>query len=215
MRVKICGLTRLDDARAALDAGADLLGFNFYPPSPRCVAPESAASIIARLRTEFAGRAFLAVGVFVNETPERVRATLAQCGLDRAQLHGDETPETVRAAGPAAFKALRPASLAEAETWINAQAAPDDSRVEPAYLIDASHPSLYGGTGQTGDWALARALAARFPILLAGGLSADNVSAAVLAVRPWGVDTASGVERAPGLKDAAKMRAFIAAARAA
>ena len=113
MHVKICGLTRLDDARAALDAGADLLGFNFYPPSPRYVEPKAAAGIVAALRAEYAGRAFVSVGVFVNETPERVRSIMAQAGLDRAQLHGNETPAAVRAAGDLAYKALRPASLAE------------------------------------------------------------------------------------------------------
>jgi len=215
MHVKICGLTRLDDARAALDAGADLLGFNFYPPSPRSLATDAATAIIACLRAEYAGRAFVTVGVFVNETPERVRAALTACGLDRAQLHGDETPAVVRDCGPAAYKALRPAGLTDAESWIAAQAALNVVLAEPAFLIDTSHPKLYGGSGQTGDWALARTLAARHPILLAGGLNPANVAAAVQAVRPWGVDTASGVESAPGIKDAAKMRAFVAAARAA
>ncbi len=111
-------------------------------------------------------------------------------------------------------KALRPASPADAETWIAAYLALGGGVAAPEFLIDASHPRLYGGTGQTGDWSLARTLATRHAILLAGGLNAENVRAAVHAVQPWGVDTASGVERAPGVKDAARIRAFIASARA-
>ncbi len=222
MHIKICGITNLDDAHVALDAGADLLGFNFYKPSPRYVAPDSAAAIIATLRAEFA--AFKVVGVFVNESLERVQAIQQQCALDLVQLHGDEWAEYVRALGVRAYKALRPQTASEARELIERysptvrEGRPSPARrgvggeVElPSFLLDTSHSQLYGGTGATGDWALARDIAAQHPILLAGGLNPANVADAIAQVRPWGVDVASGVERAPGLKDGGKVRAFIEA----
>ena len=197
IRVKICGLTSLADARAAVEAGADLLGFNFYPPSPRYVAPNVAAEIIAALRAEYGELAVRYVGVVVNMTAEQALALRERCGLDLLQLHGDESVEDYRAVAPGAFKALRPRSAAEAEADLDRFAPPADVAA-PHFLIDASHPQLYGGTGATGDWGVARSIAERFPILLAGGLTAENVGAAIAAVRPWGVDVASGVEAAPG-----------------
>jgi phosphoribosylanthranilate isomerase len=212
IRVKICGLTNLADARAALLAGANLLGFNFYRPSPRYVQPAAAAQIIAALRAESGGRDFQCVGVLVNMPPAEARALQQACGLDLLQLHGDETSDACQALAPFAFKALRPRSAAEAEDGVTRFGALAGSGV-PRFLIDASHPQLYGGTGATGDWSIGRSIAGRFPILLAGGLTAANVAEAVRAVQPWGVDVASGVERAPGLKDAEKVAAFIHAAR--
>jgi phosphoribosylanthranilate isomerase len=217
IRVKICGLTNFADASAAIEAGADLLGFNFHPPSPRYVTPVAAAGIIARLRARYGATAdasFLCVGVFVNLTPAEMRTIQHQCGLDLLQLSGDEPPESLDALGPDAFKALRPRTPSEARhstAWYDGAGRCS----EPRFQLDTSHPELYGGSGMTGDWAIAQSIAERYPILLAGGLSPTNVGEAVRRVRPWGVDVASGVERAPGLKDAAKMTAFICGAREA
>ena len=215
-RVKICGLTNLADAQAAIGAGADLLGFNFYRHSPRHITPEAAAGIIAELR----GRSghyvnpllFQCVGVFVNASLEEVLAIQSLCGLDLLQMSGDETPEYMQAAGARAFKALRPPTPAAAQADLSGFAPLSGAR-EPTFLLDASHAQLYGGTGKTADWALARAIASQYPILLAGGLTPLNVASAIGTVQPWGVDVASGVERAPGVKDSNKMRDFIQAAK--
>ncbi len=231
VKVKICGLTRLEDARGALEAGADYLGFIFYPPSPRAIAPEAVAEIIDRLRRESAvqpTRALapnpwpltpLFVGVFVNEPPAAVAAILDRCGLDLAQLSGDEPAADV--ADPAsplygrAYKALRPRTLSEANDGAARFAAPP-TLAGPRLLLDTPHGRLYGGTGETGDWGIAAALASRLPgLMLAGGLTPDNVAAAVAAARPFAVDVAGGVERAPGIKDAGRVRAFIANAKEA
>ena len=213
MHVKICGLTNLEDARTALDAGADLLGFNFYRPSPRYVEPSAAAQIIEALRANAGTRAFLSVGVLVNMPLTEARALRDACGLDLLQLHGDESVEYAQALGTLAFKALRPRSATEAEDGVARYREAGGERA-PQFLIDASHPQLYGGTGATGDWGIGRAIAQRYPILLAGGLTPDNVGEAIRAVGPWGVDVASGVERAPGVKDAEKVNAFVRAALA-
>jgi phosphoribosylanthranilate isomerase len=210
MKAKICGITCLEDAVACAQAGADLLGFNFYPPSPRSLLPEACAPITAALRKLFPN--LLLVGVFVNEQPGTVLDVLDQCGLDLAQCSGDETPGMLQKCGKHAFKALRP------KNWNDVRAAlgiyPARS-LPPAFLIDAHRPGEFGGTGLTADWSLAAVAAAQIPILLAGGLSPANIAAAVRQVHPWGVDVASGVENAPGRKDPLKVKAFIDAARAA
>ena len=228
VKVKICGLTRFDDALVALEAGADYLGFIFYPPSPRAIAPEAAADLIARLRAAMAfnpDRALapgpwpltpLFVGVFVNEPPAAAAAILDRCGLDLAQLSGDEPATDVTdPASPLfgrAYKALRPRSLAEADDGVARFTAPPSAG--PRLQLDTPHGRLYGGTGETGDWAIAAAVAARLPgLMLAGGLTPDNVALAVAAVRPFAVDVAGGVENAPGVKDAARVRAFVANAK--
>jgi len=205
LTVKICGLTTLEDALAAVEAGADLLGFNFYPPSPRYISPAECARLAAELRKR--GCSARLVGVFVNASAGEIEAILDGCALDLAQLSGDEGPELVQRLGKRAFKAIRPAGPSEPDYPARAE--------PPAYLIDAYRPGEYGGTGQTGDWRLAAELARRAPILLAGGLRSENVAAAVQQVHPWGVDVASGVESAPGRKDPDKMRAFIQSAREA
>ena len=228
VKVKICGLTRLEDALVALEAGADYLGFIFYPPSPRAIAPEMAAEIVTRLRREAAAPLNhalapgpwpltpLFVGVFVNEPPADAAAILDRCGLDLAQLSGDEPAADVTdPASPLfgrAYKVLRPRSLAEADDGVARFAVP--SSVGPLLQLDTPHGRLYGGTGETGDWAIAAAVAARLPgLMLAGGLTPDNVASAVAAVRPFAVDVAGGVESAPGVKDAARVRAFVANAK--
>lgn len=210
--VKICGLTNLEDALAAAEAGADLLGFILYPKSPRYVTPEMTAEIVARVRGEFAVPP-RCVGVFVNASTAHVLAILDQTRLDLAQLHGDESAADLLALNRQGYKAVRPTrledALALAETYaaIGASAGPD-------LLIDAYDPHAYGGTGQRADWIAAATVAQRVPhLLLAGGLTPDNVAAAVQTVRPWGVDVASGVEASPGRKDHAKVRAFLSAAK--
>ena len=243
LKVKICGLTNLADAQAAVAAGADLLGFIFFPKSPRYVPPERVREITRALELDrrpptaggherqvttvgtcptlaVGGRlsAVTTVGVFVDESSAAVAQILDFCGLDLAQLHGEEPPEMVTGdLHGRSYKALRPRSLDEALDLASRYAplsSLEGEEYRPALLVDAYHPRLRGGTGETGDWGLAAALAGRYPLLLAGGLCPANVVEAVRAVRPWGVDVSSGVESAPGQKDHAAMRAFIAAAKA-
>ncbi|MGH2541476.1 MAG: phosphoribosylanthranilate isomerase [Ardenticatenaceae bacterium] len=213
MRVKICGNTNLEDARVAAGAGADMLGFIFYPPSPRSISVEGAAEIISALRDGIGASAPAIVGVFVDESPELVRECTRELALDLVQLHGSEPPVEVRLLQPYAFKAIRPRSRggAEALAATYADVLGQDSDV-PHFLVDAHHPWKPGGSGQTADWAIGQVLARRFRILLAGGLTPDNVRAAIQRVNPWGVDVASGVEREPGIKDHERVRQFIRAA---
>jgi phosphoribosylanthranilate isomerase len=215
-RVKICGLTNLEDAVCAAEAGADLLGFVFYPKSPRFVQPERVAGISRAIRRRFGGGAPRLVGVFVDEAPARVGEILEAAGLDLAQLHGHETPEEVRALAPRAFKAIRPGGdgrqgvEAGAAAYYAAAAAPGPA---PELLVDAYHPRHLGGSGTVADLEAARRLARRCRLLLAGGLTPETVAAAVARVRPWGVDVSSGVELSPGRKDHGRLRAFVEAAR--
>ncbi|HHY54556.1 MAG TPA: phosphoribosylanthranilate isomerase [Chloroflexi bacterium] len=212
--VKICGTTNLEDALVAVEAGADLLGFILYPKSPRYVAPETVAEIVAGVRAA-TGAPPRCVGVFVNTPPGEVSGVLAQTGLDLAQLHGDEPAEALAALRGRGFKAVRPTGLEDALALAEKYGASGGGD-GPDLLIDAYAPHAYGGTGQRADWAAAAAVAQRVPrLLLAGGLTPDNVAAAVATVMPWGVDVASGVELAPGRKDHAKVRAFVAAAKGA
>lgn len=203
--VKVCGITNELDAAAALAAGAGALGFNFYPRSPRFITPQAARRIIAGLPS-----AVSSVGVFVNEAgPEMVARVAAEVGVTVVQLHGDESPAfCARLSGYEVIKALR----------VGAGFTPAQAQSFPAHaiLLDAYSPQAHGGTGLTFDWSLARRtrdLVAR--LFLAGGLTAANVGAAVAAVQPFAVDVCSGVESAPGRKDADKLRAFVAAVRAA
>jgi phosphoribosylanthranilate isomerase len=209
LKVKFCGITTLEDALAALDAGADLLGFNFYPKSPRYLQPEACAAITSELRRRGVDSGL--VGVFVNASVVEIEAILATCDLDLAQLSGDEPPETLAQLGERGLKTLRPPDAEALEADLQRY----PQRIgPPAWLVDAYRPGAYGGTGESADWSLAHSLATRAPILLAGGLRPDNVAEAVRQVRPWGVDTASGVESSPGRKDAEKMKAFVKAIRA-
>jgi phosphoribosylanthranilate isomerase len=198
-KIKICGIKTAHDALAAMDAGADMLGFNFYPKSPRYIGVGQCRDIMSVMR-KYAHITY--VGVFVNASLAEIRATMDTCALTLAQLHGDETSEMLNSLYGRAFKAFRgvPESL-------NGFARED----APALLVDASVKGSYGGTGITADWKSAAELAKQVPLLLAGGLTPENVAKAVRQVRPWGVDVASGVESAPGVKDPAKMRAFVQA----
>lgn len=200
-KIKICGIKTVKDALAAMEAGADLIGFNFYPKSPRYIDVGTCRNIMSVMRQH--GHVTY-VGVFVNASVEEVYATIETCGLSLAQLHGDETPEMLRALNGKAFKAFRgiPSDITGYER--------NDA---PALLIDAAVKGIYGGSGVTADWSAAAELAKKYPLLLAGGLTPENVADAVRQVKPWGVDVASGVESAPGEKDAAKMSAFVKAVK--
>jgi phosphoribosylanthranilate isomerase len=207
--VKICGLTSLEDSLAAAELGADMLGFNFFPPSPRRIAEGDCERIVAELRARFRG--LVLVGVFVNHSTAEVARIVTHCGLDQAQLSGDERQEALlqlAARGIRAFKAARKGMV----TGEFAACAAKSSGI-PALLLDATLPGAYGGTGRTADWGWAAGIAARYPTLLAGGLRPENVAEAIRAVLPWGVDAASGVESAPGRKDRDKMEAFLTAVR--
>ena len=215
MIIKICGIKTLEDALIAIEAGADMLGFNFYPLSPRHISPDDCAELVAGLRSQVASlrthnSRLTSVGIFVNESPKRIREIMEICDLDLAQLSGDESPEDLAALGGKAFKTIRLRSLAEADDLLEKFGC----NKAPALLVDSHVNRAYGGTGEIGDWALARHLAEQASILLAGGLTPENVAAAIRAVNPWGVDVASGVESSPGVKDHAKISAFISAARA-
>lgn len=220
-KIKICGITNFDDALAAIDAGADMLGFNFYPKSPRFIDIGLCRGITSRLRNHHANIIF--VGVFVNMPVAEVYATLETCGLALAQLHGDETPEDLTALQGRAFKAIR--TTDETETPIAdstrlfvtasvSQIRPlSTSVVYPALLVDAAVKGVYGGSGVVADWSAAAELPKQVPLLLAGGLTPENVAEAVRQVQPWGVDVASGVESSPGKKDFDKMKRFVEAVR--
>lgn len=190
--VKVCGLTRLEDARLAWELGAAALGFVFHPGSPRAVTTAQAARIRAGLPPEA-----VCIGVFVDRGASEMRDVAEAVGLSALQLHGRETPETAARLGLPVIKAIRAEDA-------------DEGRLREfqvaAFLLDASHPSLHGGTGLRADWGLARKLAARHPLILAGGLHPGNAREAMDAVNPLGLDLSSGLEAAPGRKDPDRLR---------
>jgi len=202
-RVKICGITRVEDALAAVDAGADALGFMFFGASPRCITYEQAAEILRQV-PPFVAR----VGVFVNPSANKVRAAIAETGIDTLQFHGEESPGFCRQFGLRVIKAFR---VRDAESLTPLA----DFRSE-AWLLDSFVEGKQGGTGAVFNWDLAaQAVKQGGHVILAGGLAPENASDAVRQVRPYALDVSSGVELAPGRKDAAKIRAFIAAAKGA
>ncbi len=204
VKIKICGITNVQDARVAVAAGADALGFVMYRESPRHAEPAAVRSIVAELPPFV-----LPIGVFVNEDPVVVRNLMDNCGLALAQLHGDESASYCETLGRPVLKALR---LKDRGSFL-ALAEFQGRATVRGFVIDAFSEHAYGGTGTTVDWALAKEAARAVPVLLAGGLTPSNVSEAIQTVRPYGVDVSSGVEERPGKKDAAKVRAFIEAAR--
>ncbi len=213
MKVKICGVTTVADALMCAEAGADLIGLNFYRQGKRYVSPAAAREIAAALRA--LPRPPALVGVFVNETAAFMAAVLDECGLDFAQLSGDEPEEVLQAMSNRAFKGLRDLTHASRFTNHVSRLAPHTSPPNrPDFLLDAHVPGEYGGTGRTADWGAATEAARQWRVLLAGGLTPVNVAEAVRQVKPWGVDVASGVEHSPRAKDAAKVRSFIQAAHA-
>jgi phosphoribosylanthranilate isomerase len=205
VKVKICGITSWRDAKRATEAGADFLGFNFCPGSPRYIEPDRARRIVRRLPKKIA-----VVGVFQNEREQRVRDVARTVGLGYLQLHGDEPPGMVARLGRSwpvikavrVGKSFRPAQLGR-------------YRKAAALLLDGFDRRLRGGTGKTFDWKIARRARRYGRIIVAGGLKPENVGEAVRAGKPYAVDVSSGVEAAPGKKDAARMKSFVRAVRRA
>ena len=200
MRVKICGITCREDALSAVAAGADALGFVFFEKSLRFVTPRKAAAIIRELPPFVQ-----TVGLFVNEEAEQVNWAANFCGLDLVQLHGEEDPEFCRGVNRRVIKAFRVKDSASLTGIKRYQVT--------GYLLDAWSPQAHGGTGQTFDWELARSVATTGKLVLAGGLTPENVAEAVRTVAPYGVDVSSGVESTPGRKDPEKVRGFIRRAK--
>jgi phosphoribosylanthranilate isomerase len=200
--VKICGVTTPEDALLCVEAGASAIGLNFVPSSPRCITPVRARAISRRVR----GRT-LVVGVVADMEVPAMRDLLKSAELECVQLHGDESPGTVATLLPHAYKAVR---IGSAEDVARAGSFPG-----PYLLVDARVEGALGGTGATFDWSLVAELARARKLTLAGGLTAENVGRAIATAHPYCVDVASGVESAPGVKDAAKVEAFVGAVRAA
>ncbi|MBL8091018.1 MAG: phosphoribosylanthranilate isomerase [Anaerolineales bacterium] len=199
-KIKICGIKTIHDALAAMNAGADMIGFNFYPKSPRYVEVGQCRDIMFVMR-KYGHVKY--VGVFVNSSVEDILAAMGTCGLSFAQLHGDESVEMLQALEGKSFKAFR--GRVDEQLIV---------KNEPAFLIDAQVKDVYGGSGVKADWKMASELAKKYSFLLAGGLTPENVTDAVSRVKPWGVDVASGVESSPGVKDEAKMIEFVKSVRA-
>lgn len=200
--VKICGVTSIADASVAVDAGADLIGLIFYPPSPRYVTPEQAGAIVACLPADLP-----AVGVFVNESFESISEAVRQSGVSRVQLHGDESPDLCRRLPWHCIKTFRFTEQVQPEMM-------PDYPVH-AFLIEGFHSELYGGGGVKADWHRVASLHGYGRIILAGGLTPDNVQEAIGVAQPYAVDVCSGVEAKPGAKDTAKVRAFVQNAKSA
>jgi phosphoribosylanthranilate isomerase len=193
--IKICGITRLEDALCATQSGADALGFIFHPASPRYCAPERALEIIAALPRKIA-----TVGVFVNAEAERMAQIVEMCGIDLIQLHGDESPQYCRQLPPERLiKAVFPRTAEDLEAM--------DAYEVRAFLVDFRDAERYGGTGKRADWDLAAQLCRKHPLILAGGLNEENIVSALAAVAP------SGVEEAPGIKDHDRLRRIVALIR--
>jgi phosphoribosylanthranilate isomerase len=201
-KVKICGITNAEDAIAAVEAGADALGFVFYRKSPRYIEPTLARQIVRCLPP-----LVIPVGVFVDEDQQVVRNLMDDCGLALAQLHGNESAIYCKELGRTVLKALR---VKDRSTFL---ALAEFRAGVRGFVLDAFSDQAYGGTGQVIDWQLAAEAARVASVLLAGGLTPDNVEKATQTVQPYGVDVSSGVERAPGKKDHEKVRAFIRAAK--
>jgi phosphoribosylanthranilate isomerase len=210
VRIKICGVTTPTDARLADEAGADAVGLNFYPQSPRFIDPRSAAALVRTLPPFTA-----AVGVFVGTPVRQACAVAFQLGLRGIQTYSDGPPEedTFPFAHIPAFRVRDASSLDGIRAFVAASHAA--GRAPAAVLVDTFVEGLYGGTGQCPPWDLLAGFDPGVPLILAGGLTPDNVADAIRTVRPWGVDVASGVESSPGRKDPGKVRAFVANVRSA
>ncbi len=204
VRIKVCGITNAEDALAAIAAGADALGFNFYPSSPRYIEPADAEQIIAQLPPFVTP-----VGLFVNESRTVIQTVAARCDIHTVQLHGDELPADVAMLAPlAVIKAFS----------VGARFRPQTLKAYngcAAFLLDTQVTGKRGGTGKQFDWKRARQARAYGRIILAGGLTVENVEEAITTVRPYAVDVCTGVERRPGKKDHRRLREFIRRARAA
>ncbi|QPC80773.1 phosphoribosylanthranilate isomerase [Phototrophicus methaneseepsis] len=216
IKVKVCGVTTYENALMVAQCGVDLLGLNFYKPSPRSINPEDARYLCSQLRAVMGASCPVLVGVFVNDSVDEVAHILRYVGLDFAQLSGDESAAMVAELRGRAFKAIRPMdeSVALDDAAYYAPYFPQNDHI-PSLLIDAYHPGLYGGTGEGASQTVAQTVKAQVPrMMLAGGLKPENVGERVRAIQPWGVDTASGVEDGiPGIKSEAKVKAFVTAAK--
>jgi phosphoribosylanthranilate isomerase len=217
--VKICGITTFTDALQATEAGADMLGFNFYKKSPRFIEPDTALEIANGLRTQLGDACPVLVGVFVNEVVALISVITQKVGLAGAQLSGDESEAMLRELRGISYKAIRPMNMQQALDDVSyfQPVFPADERF-PSLLLDAYHPKLYGGTGETASTEVAVAVRQQVArLMLAGGLNPENIAGRVQAIRPWGVDVASGVEfpDQPGVKDPARVSTFIQAAKSA
>lgn len=214
VKIKICGIKTPEMAAKAVGSGADLLGLVFYPPSPRFLTDEAAAELVESISK--LDRKLALVGLFVNVPLAEMAAKANNFGLDYLQLSGDETPQQVAEISQIrpVIRALRLPAEIKPEAAL-ALAAPFGSLPNVTLLLDTHKQGMYGGTGQTGDWLAARAIAQKYPTLLAGGLTPHNVALAVSQVQPWGVDVSSGVEQngSPGVKDPQKIEQFCQAAR--
>lgn len=199
--VKICGITRLEDALTAARCGAHAIGFVFHPPSPRYVPPEKAGAIIRALPPFVT-----TVALFVDAQPQQVREALSQAPVNLLQFHGAETPEYCRQFGLPYMKAVR------VRTGVDLLQYASDYQDAKALLLDAFVDGVHGGTGATFDWDLIPE-GLPLPVVLSGGLNSANVTGAIRKVRPWAVDVSSGVEAGKGIKDAAKIAAFISGVR--
>ncbi len=216
-KVKICGIISPENALMVAQAGADLIGLNFYPKSPRYVEPAQARDIAMTLRDALGEDCPTLVGVFVNASTDDVRTIADKVKLDFAQLSGDEPTDTLQALKGFAFKAIRP--LDESDALASTRQFADTFPVNncaPSLLLDAFNPKLYGGTGETASESIALAVKGSVPrLMLAGGLRPENVAERARKIKPWAVDVASGVEDGrPGIKDESKVRGFIEALRA-
>lgn len=213
--IKICGVKDLAIAQVAVKAGADLLGFNFHPPSPRFISPSNAAKIICSLRNQFGPSCPQLVGVFVEQSLSEILDIMSESGLDAAQLTGVNSIRAKESLGERSYVAIRPRNEKEASDLIQKYR---QDRVSfdflPSILIDAYHPNLFGGTGKLISTDIAaKAVSECDRVLLAGGLTPFNVSDCIKEIQPWGVDVASGVETSSGIKDATLIHHFIATVR--
>jgi len=211
VKVKICGITNFEDALAATEAGADMLGFNFYRASSRYIEPDRAREIVARLRSDGQNSSTTMVGVFVDESIDSVVRIVNQVSLDAVQLHGDESPELC-----AELKSLVPDKAIIKALRVNGSFDPRSacSYSVKAIMLDAFHEQLRGGTGRVIDWNIAGTVRDLIPQLwLSGGLSPENVAEAISRVQPFAVDACSSLESAPGRKDASRMKEFVRAVR--
>lgn len=217
MKIKICGITQVEDAKICLDNGADMIGLNFHPPSPRYLTLDKATRLIGDFGSERSG--IKLIGVFVNTSVEEIHKTAVACELDAVQLHGDETVkdfDRLRSLGLNVFKGFRGSPTNQQfESFLDERQNP----ILPDALIDAYHPGLFGGTGevmksdQIGTFLELMLAYPNKRFMLAGGLKPENVSRLIKITQPWGVDTASGVELSPGIKDHRKIVEFCRAAR--
>jgi phosphoribosylanthranilate isomerase len=212
IKIKICGIRSFKAAMQAIEAGVNIIGFNFYPQSPRYISPGECMRLVVKLETalrEEMSRVTM-MGVFVNSERDNMHAIFRDCHLDMIQLSGDEPPDVLELLGERSFKVLRPTSFEEFDDAVKRY---PRRTMAPAWMIDRFRLGQYGGTGEPVPPSLARKIAQTTPILLAGGLTPSNVAETIRYVLPWGVDVASGVESEPGVKDPEKMRAFIQAVR--